>query len=126
MPWWRRASSAFVPAAYHGSELGPVYGVSLFEELATIDSAAAWVGAINAAAAWLLALFPRAAADEILGDQHSVVNGTLFPPLSAEPVHGGYQVTGRSAFASGCNYARWLHCQATASPEWVCGGSAHS
>src|ERR1700682_5902560 len=65
-----------VAAAYRGSELGPVYGFSLFEELATIDSAAAWVGAINAAAAWLLALFPSAAADEILCDQHSVVNGT--------------------------------------------------
>src|SRR5262245_36553744 len=35
---------ALLPAAYNGAELGPVYGVKLFEELATIDSAASWVG----------------------------------------------------------------------------------
>jgi len=103
---------ALVPAVYHGSELGPVSGVQLFEELATVDSAAAWVGAISAAAAWLLALLPSQAADEMLADPRSVVNGTLFPPLTAESVPGGYRVSGRSSFASGCNYATWLQCQA--------------
>lgn len=103
---------ALVPAAYHGAELGPVSGIQLFEELASIDSAAAWVGAIGAAGAWLIALLPRQAADEILGDPRAVVNGSLNPPLSAEPVPGGYRVTGRTAFASGCNYATWLQCQA--------------
>ena len=103
---------ALVPAAYGGSELGPVYGVKLFEELAYVDSAAAWVGAISAAAAWLLSLLPPRAADDVLGDPRAVVNGSLFPPLVATPVAGGYRVSGRSSFGSGCDYATWVQCQA--------------
>jgi len=52
----------------------------------------AWVGAINAAATWLLSLLPPQAADEILADPRAVVNGSLFPPLTAERVQGGYRV----------------------------------
>lgn len=103
---------ALVPAAYRGSELGPVYGVKLFEELAYVDSAAAWVAAISSAGAWLLSLLPPRAADEILGDPRTVVNGSLFPPLVATPARGGYRVSGRSSFGSGCDYATWIQCQA--------------
>lgn len=103
---------ALLPAAYNGAELGPVYGVKLFEELATIDSAASWVGMISAAGAWLTVLLPPRAADEILADPRAVVNGSLFPPLTAEAVQGGYRVSGRTAFGSGCSYATWLGTQA--------------
>src|ERR1700738_1868619 len=110
---------ALVPAVYNGSQLGPVHGVKLFEELAYFDGAAAWVGAINAAATWLLSLLPPQAADEILADPRAVVNGSLFPPLTAERVQGGYRVSGRSAFASGCNYATWLQCPAVVGENGV-------
>jgi alkylation response protein AidB-like acyl-CoA dehydrogenase len=103
---------ALLPAAYLGAELGPVYGIRLFEELGCIDAAAAWVGMISAAGAWLLSLLPAQATAEILADPRAVINGSLFPPLTAEPVPGGYRVSGRTAFASGCNYATWLQCQA--------------
>ena len=103
---------ALVPAAYHGSALGPVCGIKLFEQLGYVDSAAAWVGAISAAGAWLMSLLPVEAADEVLGDARAVVNGSLFPPLGATPVPGGYRVSGRSSFGSGCDYATWIQCQA--------------
>jgi indole-3-acetate monooxygenase len=38
--------------------------------------------------------------------------GGWFPPGTAEPVDGGYQVSGQWTFASGCNYANWLTGQA--------------
>src|SRR5207302_4703876 len=91
---------AFLPTAYGGAELGAVYGIKLFEELATVDSAAAWVGMISASGAWLTVVLPPQAADEMLADPRAVINGSFFPPLSAAPVPGGYQVTGRSAFGS--------------------------
>jgi alkylation response protein AidB-like acyl-CoA dehydrogenase len=103
---------AFVPAQYHGAELGAVSGVRLFEDLGYIDSAAAWVGMISAAGAWLTVVLPPQAADEMLGDPRSVVNGSLFPPLTAVSVPGGYRVSGRTSFGSGCSYATWLGCQA--------------
>lgn len=103
---------AFLPAAYGGAELGPVAGIQLFEELGTIDGAAAWVAMIAAAGAWLTVLLPPQAADEILADPRAVVNGSLFPPLAAESVAGGYRVSGCTAFASGCNHATWFGAQA--------------
>jgi alkylation response protein AidB-like acyl-CoA dehydrogenase len=103
---------AFLPPAYGGAELGPVYGIRLFEELATVDSAASWVGMIAAAGAWLTILLPPRAADEIIADPRAVVNGSLFPPLTAEPVPGGYRVSGRTAFGSGCAYTTWFGAQA--------------
>lgn len=103
---------ALLPAAYNGAELGPVYGSKLFEELATIDSAASWVGMISAAGAWLTILLPPQAADEIFTNPRAVVNGSLFPPMTAELAPGGYRVSGRTAFASGCSYATWLGVQA--------------
>jgi alkylation response protein AidB-like acyl-CoA dehydrogenase len=89
-----------------------VQGTRLFEELAVVDSAAAWVGMICAAGAWLTVLLPPRAADEMLADPRAVINGSMFPPLSAAPAQGGYRVSGRTAFASGCDYATWLGCQA--------------
>ena len=49
---------ALVPPVYHGADLGAVYGIKLFEELAYIDSAAAWVAFISAAGAWLPIVLP--------------------------------------------------------------------
>jgi hypothetical protein len=85
---------ALLPAAYNGAELGPVHGCRLFEELATVDSAASWVGMISAAGAWLTILLPPEAADEMLGDPKAVINGSLFPSLAAVPVPGGHRVSG--------------------------------
>ncbi len=107
-----RVPRAFLPAAYGGLALGPVQGIRLFEELAVADSAASWVGMISAAGAWLTILLPPAAADEMLADPRAVINGSLFPPLMAETVPGGYRVSGRTAFASGCSHATWLGLQA--------------
>jgi alkylation response protein AidB-like acyl-CoA dehydrogenase len=103
---------AFVPAVYGGSELGAVDGAKLFEGLAAFDSAAAWVGAISAAGAWLTVVLPPQAADEMFADPRAVINGSLFPPLGAEAVPGGYWVRGHGSFGSGCEYATWLGCQA--------------
>jgi alkylation response protein AidB-like acyl-CoA dehydrogenase len=103
---------ALLPAAYGGAELGAVRGVQLFEELATIDAAASWVGMLAAAGAWLTVLLPPEAADEMLADRRAVINGSVFPPLAAEPVQGGFHVSGRTAFASGSSYATWLGMQA--------------
>jgi indole-3-acetate monooxygenase len=103
---------AVLPQAYQGAQLGGVYGVRLFEELARIDSAAAWVGAISVVGAWLTVVLPESAADEMLADPKALLLGSLFPPMAASPVQGGYRVSGRTSFGSGCQYATWLGCQA--------------
>jgi alkylation response protein AidB-like acyl-CoA dehydrogenase len=103
---------AFLPASYGGADLGPVHGVRLFEELATVDSAGAWVGMLAAAGSWLTMLLPERGAAELLADPHAVVTGSLFPPMAAERVKGGYMIGGRTSFASGCGNSTWLQFQA--------------
>ena len=103
---------SLVPAAYGGAELGPIAGLQLLEELAHIDSAAGWVAFICAAVATFPALLPKQAADEMLADPRAVCCGAWFPPGSAEPVQGGYRLSGRWSFGSGSNYAAWLTGQA--------------
>lgn len=108
---------SLLPAEYGGADLGPVYGIQLFEELARIDASAAWVGAISAAGGWLLGLLPPQGTGEILDDPRAVINGSLFPPVVAERAAGGYRVSGRSSFASGCDHATWIQCQAVLMEE---------
>lgn len=103
---------AFLPAAYGGAALGPVHGVQLFEELAMTDSAAAWVGAITAAGTWLTILLPPTGGEALLADPRAVINGSLFPPMTAVPAPGGYLVSGRSAFCSGADHTTWFGFQA--------------
>src|SRR5581483_4967294 len=55
---------------------------------------------------------PTQAADEMFADPRTMLGGAWFPPGSAEPVQGGYRVTGHWAFASGSNYTTWFSGQA--------------
>jgi len=103
---------ALLPAAYGGAELGLIPGIQLVEELSYIDSAAGWVTTICAGVPVLTGVLPQKGADEMFADPHAVCCGAWFPPGSAEPVQGGYRVTGHWSFASGSNYATWLTGQA--------------
>jgi hypothetical protein len=48
------------------------------------------------------------AADEIFAkDPHTIMSGTIFPPGRAVPSPGGYTVSGRWVYASGCWHATW-------------------
>ncbi|HZU75229.1 MAG TPA: acyl-CoA dehydrogenase family protein, partial [Dehalococcoidia bacterium] len=101
-----------LPATYGGADLGPVYGAKLIEEVSRIDSAAGWITMICATGSWLTVVLPPQAADEMLADPRAVVCGSFNSQMAAEPVQGGYRVSGRAAFASGCNYATWFVAQA--------------
>src|SRR5207245_359223 len=61
---------------------------------------------------FLAGRLPAGAAREVFGDRRAVVAGQLEPGGIAEAVKGGYRVSGRWPFASGCQHATWLlaHC----------------
>jgi alkylation response protein AidB-like acyl-CoA dehydrogenase len=103
---------AGLPAAYGGAELGLLDVLRLIESLSYIDGAAGWVTTICAGIPVLTGILPKQAADELFADPRTVCCGAWYPPGSAEPVQGGYKVTGHWSFASGSNYANWLTGQA--------------
>ena len=71
----------------------------------------AWVASLINVCAWLAALFPERAQQDIWGaDPDAWIAGSLAPNGTAVPVDGGWRVTGRWPWASGCLHAQWAAC----------------
>jgi len=72
-------------------------------------SSAGWSAMIGATSGVAAAYLPIDAAREIYGERQDVVTGGVFAPSGrANAVDGGYRVTGRWPFASGCEHCAWL------------------
>ena len=102
-----------IPRAVGGAEIDlPAY-VQALEELGKADSSTAWVLNQCAVFATYAARMPRDVARLIWIDTpHSVVANTAAPTAQAVVVPGGYRVTGRQGFSSGCRQAAWLAARA--------------
>jgi alkylation response protein AidB-like acyl-CoA dehydrogenase len=98
----------FKPVELGGWECDPVTGLKIFEEMTRFDPAVGWAIANQAGIDTFGVLLPEEGAKEVYGDPGRPVAGAWFPPGQATPVEGGYQVTGRWAFASTCHYAQYL------------------
>jgi alkylation response protein AidB-like acyl-CoA dehydrogenase len=78
------------------------------EALARGDGAAGWCVAIAATSGLLLGYLPPAAAAEVFATPETVLGGVFAPRGRAVPVEGGFRVSGRWPFASGCQHCDWL------------------
>ena len=103
-----------LPHALGGAELDlPTY-VQVIEELGKADASTAWVVNQCAIFATYAARMPRDVARVIWIDTpRSVVANTPLPSAQAIVVPGGYRVTGRQGFSTGCRHATWLAAHAT-------------
>ena len=81
----------------------------VFETLARADASTGWTVMIGASAWVDLAGLPRATFDQLFPrDRDVIVAGAIDPSGQISPAGDGYRVTGRWAFASGCQHADWL------------------
>lgn len=104
---------SLVPRSHGGDEHDPVTHMRLLEELARTDGSVGWTVMIGAAAPVMLGNLPVHTFDAIYAaGPDVVVGGTFNPTGSAVPIDGGYTVTGRWTFASGCQHSDWFlaHC----------------
>ena len=94
------------PATHGGLEASVPDAMRALESLARADASVAWTVMIGAGS-WIdLAHLPRATFDALYGTNPDAVTAGVFNPTgSIAPVDGGYQVTGRWSFASGCEHA---------------------
>lgn len=97
-----------VPAALGGRESPPGTTVAAIEELARGDGAAGWCLAIGATSGLLAGYLPPGPAREVYGAAGSVTGGVLAPKGRAVATGGGFRVSGRWSFASGCQHCDWL------------------
>jgi len=98
-----------VPRAIGGAEIDlPTY-VQLIEELGKADASTGWIVNQGAIFATYAARMPREVARAIWTDTpRSVVANTPAPSAQAVVVPGGFRVTGRQGFSTGCRHAAWI------------------
>jgi alkylation response protein AidB-like acyl-CoA dehydrogenase len=80
----------------------------IVEELTYGCASSAWVYAVLAEHQWIIASYPEAAQIDVWGDDpEAVAASSLAPREAARRVKGGWRLSGRYPFSSGCDYAQW-------------------
>jgi alkylation response protein AidB-like acyl-CoA dehydrogenase len=98
-----------VPHALGGAELDLPSYVQVIEEIGKADASTGWIVNQGAIFATYAARMPREIARAIWIDTpRSVVANTPAPTAQAVVVPGGYRVTGRQGFSTGCRHAAWI------------------
>lgn len=104
---------AMVPTSHGGQGLTVAEQLLVIRELARADGSVGWTVMIGSSAPVVLGLLPRSSFDQIYAEGPDVILGGAFNPKGvATPVDGGYRVSGRWSFASGCQHCHWFvaHC----------------
>ena len=80
----------------------------IVEELTYGCASSAWVYAVLAEHQWIIAQYPEEAQIDVWGDDpEAVASSSLAPRAAAKRVAGGWRLSGRYSFSSGCDYAQW-------------------
>jgi 3-hydroxy-9,10-secoandrosta-1,3,5(10)-triene-9,17-dione monooxygenase len=78
------------------------------ETLAEGCAASAWVYAVLGEHQWIIACLPEQGQADIWGeDPLAVAASSLAPRETAQPTNGGWRLSGRFPFSSGCQHAQW-------------------
>ncbi|MDN7863159.1 acyl-CoA dehydrogenase family protein [Burkholderia multivorans] len=99
---------AGTPKQFGGDALPPHEFVAMLERIAVADGSAAWVAAFGSANTYLAALPLDTQRTIYANGPDQVFAGGLYPLQPAQRVAGGYRVSGRWRFASGCKGADWI------------------
>lgn len=98
-----------IPAKFGGGEVDVATMIRVIEEVAKADGSAGWCVMAAGSTAVISAYLEEDAARHIYGSDALVVTGGVFAPKGqALVVDGGYRVTGRWPFGSGCEHCTWL------------------
>jgi alkylation response protein AidB-like acyl-CoA dehydrogenase len=97
------------PRSVGGGECDPRTQIETIEIVSAADGATGWnlmIGIENMG--FLGAVLSLEMGQKLFSDPGLIVAGALNPLGEATPVEGGYRVTGRWPFASGCHNAGWF------------------
>jgi len=95
------------PARWGGGEVSLLEYVDAIMEIARVSPSAGWVAGVIAVHPWQLALFDEKAQHEMWGEDPAMMHSSSYNPTGkAEKVAGGYKLSGRWSFSSGCDHCR--------------------
>ena len=97
------------PRRWGGGEVALVDFVDAMMELSRVSPSAGWVAGVIGVHPWQLALFDDRAQRDMWSDDAATMHSSSYNPTGkAEKVAGGYRLSGRWSFSSGCDHCRGL------------------
>lgn len=106
------------PARYGGYELDLDIVIEIISRLGRGCGSTAWVYGIFCDHAITMGMMPLETQDEIWADDpETVVSSGLAPGGVAEYAEGGFRLSGRWQFSSGCDHADWVFVQSAIPPN---------
>lgn len=96
------------PTAFGGRAADPVLFYSAVKEIAKACGSTGWVASVVGVHPWHVALYDPRAQQEVWGrDPKTRIASSYAPTGKATPVEGGFRLSGRWHFSSGCDHAQW-------------------
>jgi 3-hydroxy-9,10-secoandrosta-1,3,5(10)-triene-9,17-dione monooxygenase len=97
------------PKRWGGFEVHPNTFFDVQMTVAEACPSSAWVLGVVAVHNWQLALFDVRAQEDVWGeDPSTLVSSSYAPTGKVSKVDGGYQISGRWSFSSGCDHCQWI------------------
>jgi 3-hydroxy-9,10-secoandrosta-1,3,5(10)-triene-9,17-dione monooxygenase len=97
------------PRRWGGYEMDPRVFAEIQIALAEGDMSVGWVYGVVGVHAFQIALFDDRAAQDVWGDDNSIlIASTYMPTGRATPVEGGYRFSGKWKFSSGVEHCQWI------------------
>jgi 3-hydroxy-9,10-secoandrosta-1,3,5(10)-triene-9,17-dione monooxygenase len=101
---------ALQPARWGGGEVDIGEFFAAVIEVARAEGSTGWVTGIIGVHPWHTALYSKEAQYEMWQDDPTVMNSSSYAPTgNAERVNGGYRLSGRWSFSSGCDHCQWVN-----------------
>lgn len=99
---------ALQPRRYGGYELDPATFYQAVIEVGTVCGSSAWILGVIGVHNWHLAIFPPQAQEDVWGEDTGVqLSTSLAPTGTVQRVDGGFRLSGRWSFSSGCDFCQW-------------------
>jgi len=96
-----------MPRAWGGPELDPLSQFRILEALAMVDASVGWCAMIGCDGGYMTAFLDDAVGRAMYPDPLVATAAAATPTGQAQLVRGGYRVSGRFPFLSGCQNSRW-------------------
>ena len=96
------------PRRFGGHEAGLRTAIAVSGEIARACGSTGWVTALTNMCSWVIGLYPERVQQEVFGaNPDARVAAVVAPRSTARKVEGGFIVSGRWPWASGCLHAQW-------------------
>ncbi len=97
------------PRRFDGHEADPVDFYTAVRDISGACGSTGWVSSVVGVHPWQVALFSDEAQQAVWGeDTNTRLSSSYAPTGKATVAEGGYQLTGRWSFSSGCDHCSWV------------------